>query len=779
MVRTGGTLKPKLINLIGQLDQDKTLANINKDITALEKKLKQDGKKLKIDVELFGNVTDIGKNVSDLQKKLEASPSFKDIKIGVALDDVNVKDINEQIEKVQRKFNEAKTAKKLKLDVEFDFTGSASKIKEEMEGIRQFMARYGEQMKNMDIINLDKDAENAKKNAGGIKTSIQTMGQSVDGISKEIENDMKRLTGSSGQFKVAFERDVSGAISGATGTLTSANGTVERFKYNVDDTTGSLVQMSRNTQIAGDQSERFSKMIADADKAQIAFNKAMANAPHDENTRSISENVRTQQELIKKMRETGQVTDEGSEAIIKMKNATSELKSHTEDFNLKQKFKEASDATRQAVVEFERLGGSAEEVRKFEEAIDNMEDGATGDMKRLQNSVKEATESMLSDANRFDSALNKMESAEFRTAIQEKDISTVKKYVEQIEGASVSSVRFTERKDKMGRSIDRVAVNMKEVNGAVDSYTYDLNRADGTLEKVNSSTKTLTEENKKLEGGFGSILGRITQYMGAMQLVQKSMQIMKKAIREIMAIDAERIELARVADSSINLDTMLERSVDLSKELGSSVQEVMQSVAEMARTFGTFNEEQLVAITRTATIATNVSELNMEEATSSIVAGIQAFNIEAEDSIRIIDALNEVDNNYAISTHQLAEAMNRAGSTASTFGVEMEELAGHTTAIGSVTQESGERIGTALRTIYSRITTIDGSKEVLEDLGIAMYEMGASGPEIRDVSDILGDLAGQWNTLSDEQRQNIGVTIAGRARLTQLTYELSHTEMCA
>ena len=52
MVRTGGTLKPKLINLIGQLDQDKTLKNINKDITALEKKLKQQDKKLKIDVEI-------------------------------------------------------------------------------------------------------------------------------------------------------------------------------------------------------------------------------------------------------------------------------------------------------------------------------------------------------------------------------------------------------------------------------------------------------------------------------------------------------------------------------------------------------------------------------------------------------------------------------------------------------------------------------------------------------------------------------------------------------
>ena len=109
----------------------------------------------------------------------------------------------------------------------------------------------------------------------------------------------------------------------------------------------------------------------------------------------------------------------------------------------------------------------------------------------------------------------------------------------------------------------------------------------------------------------------------------------------------------------------------------------------------------------------------------------------------------------------------------------MEEVAGHITAVGAVTQESGERIGTALRTIYSRITTMDDSREILENLGIAMYEMGASGPEIRSVSDILGDLAGQWRDLSSEQQQNIGVTIAGRTRLTQLTYELSHTEMCA
>lgn len=776
MVRTGGTLKPKLINLIGQLDQDKTLANINKDITALEKRLRQEDKKLKINVELFGNVKDIAKNISDLQKKLEASPSFKDIRIGVALEDVNVKDINEQIEKVQKKFNEAKTANKLKLDVEFDFTGSASKIKEEMEGIRRFMERYGEQMRSMDIINLDDDAQNVRRNTEQMKNSIGGLDRDTKEISNNIEAQMQKMTGSSGKFAVDFKQDFQGAITGANASLTDADGTVRKFTYGLDESGQKIGIVGQQTKLAGDQSERYQKTIADADKAQKDFNKALADAPHDENTRAIVQGVRAQEEYIEEMRKAGRVTNDGSDAIDELKNATKSLKTETENLKLDEKFREAEQATREAVAEFKNLGGAVADVERFENAIDSMEKGATGDMERLQNQVKEATQEIVQSTNKVEDALN---SVEFKTAIKDRDINAVRRYVEEVEEAEVASIKFTERTDRMGRTTDRVAVSMKEANGAVDSYTYDLNRAEDSLKRVNASTKTVSDTNTGLGAGFAGILGQMSKYIGAMEIIQKSLQLMKETIREIMAIDAQRVELARVADSSINLDVMLERSVGLAKELGSSVEDVMKSVGEMARTFGDFNEQQLLALTHTATLMTNVSDLSMEESTSSLVATMQAFNIEAEDSIRIVDTLNEVDNNYAVSTNQLAEGMSRAGATASTFGVEMEELAGDITAISSVTQESGEKIGTALRTIYSRVTTMEGSREILEGLGIAMYEMGSAGPEIRNVSDILGDLADQWSDLSSEQQQNIGVTIAGRSRLTQLTYELSHTEMCA
>lgn len=83
------------------------------------------------------------------------------------------------------------------------------------------------------------------------------------------------------------------------------------------------------------------------------------------------------------------------------------------------------------------------------------------------------------------------------------------------------------------------------------------------------------------------------------------------------------------------------------------------------------------------------------------------------------------------------------------------------TAIGATTMESGAIIGNSLKTLYSRITTLPASTKILQSVGIAVTEIGESGEQVKPVTQILGELAGKWNYLSDSQRQNIGVQIAG------------------
>lgn len=94
----------------------------------------------------------------------------------------------------------------------------------------------------------------------------------------------------------------------------------------------------------------------------------------------------------------------------------------------------------------------------------------------------------------------------------------------------------------------------------------------------------------------------------------------------------------------------------------------------------------------------------------------------------------------------------------------MEESIGHITAISSVTQESGKVIGNALKTIYSRITTMKDAEEVLNSVNVQVKDMEGN---VRPVQDILSDLAVKWDGLSDAQRQQIAVTLAGRYQLSR------------
>ncbi|WP_236693935.1 phage tail tape measure protein [Sporosarcina globispora] len=69
-----------------------------------------------------------------------------------------------------------------------------------------------------------------------------------------------------------------------------------------------------------------------------------------------------------------------------------------------------------------------------------------------------------------------------------------------------------------------------------------------------------------------------------------------------------------------------------------------------------------------------------------------------------------------------------------------------------------------LKTIMSRITTMSEAETALNGVNIAIKDMGGN---VRPVSSILEELAGKWTGLNDEQRQNLGVTLAGRYQLSR------------
>lgn len=209
-----------------------------------------------------------------------------------------------------------------------------------------------------------------------------------------------------------------------------------------------------------------------------------------------------------------------------------------------------------------------------------------------------------------------------------------------------------------------------------------------------------------------------------------------------------------------NFDEMLKGNIEISNELGRSIKEVHNVILEFAG-MG-YDEGQTLSLAKTATLLQNISELTPGGAVKTLTAAMNDFNVKAEDSVRVADSLSNVDNNFAVSSKDLSLSLIEAGSAANTYGVSMEKVIGDTTAIAAATNANGTSIGNSLSTIYSRIATLEQSREVLNSIGISMK--GLDG-DTKGTSAILDELAEKWSGLTSEQQQNVATQLAGQNQM--------------
>lgn len=70
----------------------------------------------------------------------------------------------------------------------------------------------------------------------------------------------------------------------------------------------------------------------------------------------------------------------------------------------------------------------------------------------------------------------------------------------------------------------------------------------------------------------------------------------------------------------------------------------------------------------------------------------------------------------------------------------------------------------SLTTIYSRLTTLGESEQVLNSIGISMKDMNGN---VKNGSVVLDEVAGKWSNLSKEQQHNTALQLAGQSQLSR------------
>lgn len=91
-----------------------------------------------------------------------------------------------------------------------------------------------------------------------------------------------------------------------------------------------------------------------------------------------------------------------------------------------------------------------------------------------------------------------------------------------------------------------------------------------------------------------------------------------------------------------------------------------------------FNETDAAQLAKVATMYQNIADeqISAGEAAEFLIAQMKAFNISADDSIHIIDSVNNVSNNMSVSSADAARNLGNMSAAMSVGGNTMEESIG-------------------------------------------------------------------------------------------------------
>ena len=125
--------------------------------------------------------------------------------------------------------------------------------------------------------------------------------------------------------------------------------------------------------------------------------------------------------------------------------------------------------------------------------------------------------------------------------------------------------------------------------------------------------------------------------------------------------------------------------------------------------------------------------------------------------------------------------MSRVAVTADQAGISMDRLLSYVATIGEVTQQSMSTVGTAMKSILTRMTNIkagklelvdeDGTTEKLSDVEATLANVGINlrktMTEYNSASDVLDALASKWDTLNQAQQNAIAISFSGQRMQNQ------------
>lgn len=275
--------------------------------------------------------------------------------------------------------------------------------------------------------------------------------------------------------------------------------------------------------------------------------------------------------------------------------------------------------------------------------------------------------------------------------------------------------------------------------------------------------------------GFHQLAAQMAGMFGVYDVIN----VVRQGVNTVRELDEAMTEVHKVSNATETQYASFRDTISsTAKEIATTNKELLNSSADFLR-LG-YSLDQASDLAKNATLFVNVGDgVDITEATEDMITAMKAFDIQAKDSIKIVDDYNQIGNQFALSASDIGEAMKRSASALETGNNSFEQSIGLITAMNEIVQNN-ENTGNSLKVLSLRLR---GAKAELEDMQEDTDGLCDSTSKLREqiksltgvdimlddntfksTTDIIKELGAVWDKLSDSSQAATLELIAGKSR---------------
>lgn len=322
-----------------------------------------------------------------------------------------------------------------------------------------------------------------------------------------------------------------------------------------------------------------------------------------------------------------------------------------------------------------------------------------------------------------------------------------------------SMISSTEANRILGQYNDilsRVGINLNGVTGESKKFSSSL---DEQVNQVKAAKKEVVKFGDIVSGTFlGTSLSNLFQ-TGLSRGIEFFKDYDETLTRTMMVTGQTREEVNSLT-SSYN---------KLANQLSSTTKDV--AAAQLVFYQQGLGTSEALKMTEASIAVSKTGGIGAAEAADRLTAAIRGYQLSANEAMDIADKMSALDASAASSVDELTIAMQKSASQARMAGLDLDYYMAYLSTMQEVTREAPENIGTAMKSITSRLqeikdigkieedgTTFSNVAKALASIGIAATD---SSGQLRTLQDIMNELGPMWNTLDRNHKAYIATVLAG------------------